>query len=139
MHCLRLPTIDTCMTDKAGNLTDGDTPQTKIDISAPTATSIIAAISEDTGTPGDFITTDKTLLIFGNWTGTLGSDERIQVRIDKGTNWGQWVDVTSYDASIKTWIFDNENEILADGNYTLYSRVVDEAGKMRCNFHRNNW
>ena len=60
----------------------------------PTAAVDITAIADDTGTAGDFTTSDTTLTVSGT-NGALGAGEKVQVSSDGGTTWS---DVTSSDA-----------------------------------------
>ena len=46
----------------------------------------ITAIADDTGTAGDYITSDQTLTVSGT-NGTLGAGEKVQVSNDGGTTW----------------------------------------------------
>ena len=70
-----------------------------IDTSNPTAAVDITAIADDTGTAGDFTTSDTTLTVSGTH-GALGAGEKVQVSSDGGTTWS---DVTTSDAT--TWSF----------------------------------
>ena len=57
-----------------------------IDTSNPTAAVDITAIADDTGTAGDFTTSDTTLTVSGTH-GALGAGEKVQVSSDGGTTW----------------------------------------------------
>ena len=46
----------------------------------------ITAITDDTGTAGDFTTSDTTLTVSGT-NGALGAGEKVQVSIDGGATW----------------------------------------------------
>ncbi|MFT7388990.1 MAG: hypothetical protein ACI8VC_002252, partial [Candidatus Endobugula sp.] len=116
-------TFQTRVIDTAGNTAGAtDTQVVTIDTTAPTATSDITAISDDTGTGGDYITSDQTLTIGGTNT-ALAAGDRVQISLDNG---GSWVDVTP--ATGTTWGYDNTGNTLAEGDYTFQTRVIDTAG-----------
>ena len=60
----------------------------------------ITAIATDTGTVGDFITSDTTLIVSGS-NGALAAGEKIQVSSDGAT----WFDVTPIDST--HWSYDD--------------------------------
>src|SRR4029453_7480122 len=82
----------------AANVGATDSQAITIDTTAPAAVDI-TAITDDTGTPGDFVTSDTTLTVSGTH-GALGADEKVQVSSDGGLTWS---DVTTSDAT--TWSF----------------------------------
>ncbi|MDQ9072664.1 Ig-like domain-containing protein, partial [Acinetobacter gerneri] len=90
-----------------------------VDTIAPTATATITGMSDDTGTVGDWITTDHTLTITGNITGTLAAGEIVQISKD-GIN---WINAT---VNGSTWSA-TDPATLATGNVTYQSRIVDAA------------
>ena len=77
------------MIDAAANVGNSDSQAVTIDTSNPTAAVDITAIADDTGTAGDFTTSDTTLTVSGT-NGALGAGEKVQVSTD-GLN---WVDVS---------------------------------------------
>ena len=82
----------------------------------------ITAIATDTGTAGDFITSDTTLIVSGS-NGALAAGEKIQVSSD-GTN---WFDVTPIDST--HWSYDDTaNPHLS--NVTYQVRVIDAANNV---------
>ena len=85
------------------------------DPSAPIAMIEITAITEDTGTPGDFQTEDTTPLVSGTLSEALDPGERVEVQIDGGTWMDAAVDGTS-------WQYDPGT--LAEGNHTIGARVI---------------
>jgi hypothetical protein len=89
----------------------------------PTATATISSITEDTGTPGDFTTSDTTLLVNATVTGTLATGEKVQISTDQGQTWH---DATSQaDGSYQ---YDMTSTALSAGTYTFEARVVNTAG-----------
>ena len=74
------------MIDPAANVGNTDSQAVTIDTSAPTAAVDITAITDDTGTAGDFTTSDTTLTVSGT-NGALGAGEKVQVSIDGGATW----------------------------------------------------
>src|SRR5262249_2632357 len=59
----------------------------QIDTAAPTSIATVTALSADTGSSSsDFITKTAAQTVSGTYTGTLGSDEKIQISLD-GTTW----------------------------------------------------
>ncbi|WP_182418044.1 Ig-like domain-containing protein [Bartonella sp. HY038] len=120
-------TFEAVVTDKAGN--EGKTStgfDLNLDLTAPTATSSITGITDDTGfSDSDYITSDDTLIIHGSVSETLNAGEKVQIRIDGGT-WGDAV----YNATDKTWSYDNQANALSEGDHTIESRVVDAAGNI---------
>jgi len=117
-------TIDASITttDAAGNSTTAtDTESYSVDTTAPTATVAITAITNDTGTAGDFQTSDTQLVVSGTLSATLGAGEKVQVSSDGGTT---WVDATVTDT---TWSYD-DTATTHWNDFTYQTRVVDIAG-----------
>ncbi|AVF34397.1 Ig-like domain-containing protein [Rahnella sikkimica] len=109
--------------DQAGNV--GQTAQqvVTIDTTAPTQTITISAISNDTGDyANDFITSDNTLTMSGTLSATLATDERAQISLDGGFTWSDVV------VNGQLWSYDATGTVLADGNYNVQVRVIDQAG-----------
>ena len=71
--------------DTSGAVSNPDTTLV-VDTTAPAAAVAITAIAEDTGTLGDFTTSDDTLIVSGT-NGLLGADETVQVSSDGGSTW----------------------------------------------------
>ena len=86
--------------DAAGNIGSTTSQAITIDTTAPAETLAITAIATDTGTAGDFITSDTTLVVSGS-NGALGAGEKIQVSSDGGVTWH---DVTQAGTS---WSYDD--------------------------------
>ena len=106
--------------DAADNLgAASNTYDITIDTTAPTAAVDITAITDDTGTAGDFKTSDTVLMVSGT-NGALGAGEKVQVSNDGGAT---WFDVTP-DAGT-TWHYDDPDTHA--GNFTYLARVVDAA------------
>ena len=72
--------------DAAANVGNSDSQAVTIDTSNPTAAVDITAIADDSGTAGDFITSDTTLTVSGT-NGALGAGEKVQVSSDGGSTW----------------------------------------------------
>jgi len=110
-------------TDVAGNTSTpaSNTAIITVDTTAPIAMSTtITQIAIDTGTSGDFITTQGNVTVSGQYTGALGSGEKIQVSANGGTTW--------VDASASSPIWAAANVALIPGSGTLTTRTIDTAG-----------
>ena len=90
------------------------------DTTPPAATLAITAIVDDTGTPGDFITSDTTLTVRGTATG-LGTGEKAQISTDGTT----WTDLTV--GADDRWSY-NDSTTHSDGTVTYRVRAIDAAG-----------
>ena len=78
-------------TDAAGNSSTSNVITVVIDSTPPAAVASVTALSADTGTAGDFITSVAAQTVSGTFTGALGAGEKIQVSANGGTT---WVDAT---------------------------------------------
>ena len=108
------------VTDLAGNASTTTTAQTIIvDSTPPSVAATVTALSADTGTAGDFITSVASQTVSGTFTGTLGAGEKIQVSADGGTT---WVDAT---AGSGTW--SASGVTLLAGTGALSVRTIDTA------------
>ncbi|WP_010113584.1 Ig-like domain-containing protein, partial [Acinetobacter sp. P8-3-8] len=97
------------------------------DQSSPTAKATLTSITDDTGASStDLITNDKTLIFNGKITQPLAADETVQVSLDGGKTWLDAV----VDRNNGSWSYDNTNNPLADGVYTVQIRTIDEAGNI---------
>jgi len=114
--------VSATATDAVGNTITSTTTTFTVDTTAPTATASIEAINTDTGTSGDFITNDTTLIISGT-NEALDSSEKVQISLDGGAT---WFDATQSDAT--HWSYDNSANAMTAGEHTLQSRVIDVAG-----------
>ena len=81
--------------DAAGNVGTTASQAITIDTTAPAEALAITAIASDSGTVGDFITNDTTLIVSGS-NGALAAGEKIQVSSDGGAT---WTDVTQSTAT----------------------------------------
>ena len=79
----------------------------------------MTALSADTGTAGDFITSVAAQTVSGTFTGTLAAGEKIQVSADGGTTWVDAIPVGS------TW--SASGVTLSAGTGTLAVRTIDTA------------
>ena len=93
-----------------------------VDNSAPAEALAITAIATDTGTAGDFITSDTTLIVSGS-NGALAAGEKIQISSD-GTN---WFDVTPIDST--HWSYD-DTATPHTSSFTYQARILDTAGNI---------
>ena len=116
-------TASITVTDNASNSATGTGDTITKDIVAPTATVAITAIADDTGTPGDFITSDTTLTVSGS-NSVLGASEKIQISSDGGTT---WTDVAQ-PIGATTWSYADPTE--HPTNVTYQVQVVDAAGNV---------
>ena len=108
------------VTDLAGNASSTANAQTIIvDATPPSAVATVTALSADTGTAGDFITSVAAQTVSGSYSGTLGAGEKIQVSVDGTT----WIDAT---AGAGTW--SAIGVTLVAGAGTLSVRSIDTAG-----------
>ncbi|MBK5540631.1 Ig-like domain repeat protein [Pseudomonas sp. TH07] len=116
--------FQTRVVDAAGNIGAISSQNVVIDTTAPSATASISAITSDTGSSSsDYLTSDHTLLINANLSGTLGSGDQLQISTDNGSTWH-----TASLLSGNTYRYDNSGVSLADGSYSFQARVVDAAG-----------
>ncbi len=108
--------------DLAGNVSalSADFPVT-IDITAPTTTTVVTSISDDTGTNAtDGVTSDNTLL----FNGTSEANSTVEVFIE-----GVSIGTTTADAS-GNWSSDYSGTTLADGDYDITAQATDVAGNL---------
>ncbi|MGY8630971.1 Ig-like domain-containing protein [Bradyrhizobium sp. 14AA] len=106
--------------DLAGNVGTTSNHAVTIDTAAPAEALAIAAISSDTGTPSDFVTSDTTLTVFGT-NGSLAAGEKIQVSSDGGTT---WLDATQ--STSTTWTY--TDLVTHSANFIYQARIIDLAG-----------
>ncbi|WP_115460464.1 Ig-like domain-containing protein, partial [Enterobacillus tribolii] len=114
-------------TDAAGNTSDlSNVWSIIVDTTVSDAAITITSITEDRGaSDNDFITSDNTLLINGSLDKALLADEWVEVSLDGGKTWTSAASVTGTD-----WTVDLQSKPLADGDYTIEARVVDQAGNV---------
>ncbi|MEJ2374977.1 MAG: hypothetical protein P8Y71_05955 [Pseudolabrys sp.] len=106
--------------DAAGN--EGppfDLGAVTIDQTPPTAVATVTALSDDTGTAGDFITGVALQTVSGTYSGTLGNGELIQVSAD-GTTW--------VNATAVSGMWSASGVTLSAGSGTLMVQTIDLAG-----------
>ncbi|AZC76648.1 Putative anti-sigma factor [Pseudomonas chlororaphis subsp. piscium] len=94
-----------------------------VDTTAPTAIVQITAIDQDTDVPGDFITSDTSLSLFGTLSTALGANEKVQISLNDGST---WFDVVVSDLN---WRYDDAR-VLTDGLHNYQVRVIDAAGNV---------
>ncbi|OSI73913.1 hypothetical protein BSZ21_06095 [Bradyrhizobium canariense] len=116
-----LHTIVASQTDTFGNTGSASLILT-LDTTAPSEALAITAITQDTGTAGDFITSDTTLTVSGS-NGALGSGEKIQVSSDGGST---WTDVTQSTATSWSYV-DPATHV---GSFSYQTRIIDTAGNI---------
>src|SRR5205823_2261313 len=83
----------------------------------------ITAIATDSGTVGDFITNDTTLIVSGS-NGALSAGEKIQISSNGGTT---WTDVAQTTAT--TWSLDDTANPHAT-SFTYQARIIDAAANV---------
>ena len=91
---------------------------------APTVTSI----SDDTGTAGDFITTDTTLLLSGSFDKTLVTSKTDgELRVSLGGNtYTNTAETLTVDYTAGTWSFNSKT--LSVGQYNIQAEIIDTNG-----------
>ena len=91
---------------------------------APTVTSI----SDDTGTAGDFITTDTTLLVSGSFDKTLVTSKTDgELRVSLGGNtYTNTAETLTVDYTAGTWSFNSKT--LSVGQYNIQAEIIDTNG-----------
>jgi hypothetical protein len=112
------PTLDTSSGGGGGG--GGGSGSGGDDDGGPVAIGSVNGLSQDTGTPGDFITSVANQMVSGTYTGTLAAGDTIQVSANGST----WVDAT---AAAGAW---TANVTLLPGEHTLAVRTVDDAGNI---------
>src|SRR5207237_874569 len=111
-------------TDNAGNISSPTAPlSVTIITGGPAEALAITAIATDSGTVGDFITNDTTLIVSGS-NGALAAGEKIQVSSNGGTT---WTDVAQTTAT--TWSLDDTANPHGT-SFTYQARIVDSAGNV---------
>jgi large repetitive protein len=104
--------------DAAGNTSAASAAfVVKVDTVAPVAP-VVGGITTDTGTAGDGITSDKTLVL----SGTAEANSTVTV-YKGGTSMG-----TATAGSTGVWSFDYTGTSLADGTYSFTAKAKDTAG-----------
>lgn len=101
-----------------GFLVDADTVQLNFDSTAPDAP-VFTGISDDTGTPGDLITADTTLILHG----TAESNTVITITRD-----GTGVIGTTNASPSGEWSFDHRTTLLPAGTNLFTATATDAAG-----------
>ena len=91
-----------------------------VDATPPSAVGTVTALSNDSGTAGDFITNVAPQTVSGTFTGTLDSGEKLQVSADGTT----WIDAT-VDTGAGT--FSASGVTLSLGTGTLLVRTIDAS------------
>ncbi|QEM83230.1 Ig-like domain-containing protein [Halomonas binhaiensis] len=118
-----IATIVASATDSAGNTVD-TSHQVTVDTMPPVRVATITGITEDTGTAGDFITSDTRPVISGGTGGAAPNpDIRVEVSLDGGQTWQP----ASTPAADGYWEYAVEQD-LVDGQYDVMARLIDAAG-----------
>ncbi|WP_344797691.1 type I secretion C-terminal target domain-containing protein, partial [Litoribacillus peritrichatus] len=108
--------------DADGNAAAQAIDSFEIDTTVGANTITIESISNDTGTVGDFKTTDTNLTVSGSLANVLLIDETLQISTDGGVT---WVNVSSVTGT--SWTHDDTaNTRSADFSYQL--QIVDNLG-----------
>jgi len=111
--------VSVTVADDAGNTATSTSGPFTVDTIPPTAVGSVTGLSEDTGVPGDFITTVQTQTVSGSLSGSLGAGEGIQVSTDGAS----WIDAVE---TGNTW--SASGVVLQPGSGILSVRTVDAAG-----------
>jgi VCBS repeat-containing protein len=123
-----LLTVTMEVTDEAGNtgtVTDTTTLDTSIEGVAGEPIVSFDGISVDSGTDGDFITSDTTLIL----TGTVNTTETTQLTVDvSGTVYTQGVSPELNVDGSGNWTLDLSGSALSAGTYIVVATVTDAAG-----------
>ncbi|MDM0115511.1 Ig-like domain-containing protein [Variovorax sp. J22R133] len=107
--------------DTAGTVVGPATSQEVIiDTTPPTTTITIDAITNDTGTPGDFVTADKSITISGTISAPLADDERVQISLEGSNTWT----VVDVPAGATTWSY-VDTRSLEVGEHVYEVRVAN--------------
>ncbi|MDL2270036.1 Ig-like domain-containing protein, partial [Desulfosarcina sp. OttesenSCG-928-A07] len=97
----------------------------RVDPNIPDTEAILTAIQDDTGlNTTDFITSDQTLIFEGTVNRSLTPQQYVEISLDGGTSWERAV----YDATDDSWSYDNSSVSMAEGTYTVMTRVISAAG-----------
>jgi len=108
-------TIEAYATDQAGNQSTTVSQTVTLDNVAP-ATPVISGISEDTGVPGDQMTSDETVTL----TGSAEAGATVEV-FDNGVSLG-----TATASGAGVWTF--TTEVLTEATHTITVQSTDAAG-----------
>jgi len=110
-------TVNVTNTDTAGNT--AVTSETIIKDATPPTVEIVS-ISEDSGTPGDFLTNDNTLI----FNGKADPNSIVEIKLD-----GHTIATTEVNGNGE-WSYDYSEHTLSDGVHTLEVQAKDEAGNL---------
>nr|WP_321460558.1 BapA/Bap/LapF family large adhesin [uncultured Vibrio sp.] len=123
-----LLTVTMEVTDAVGNtgtVTDTTTLDTSIDGVAGEPIVSFDSITTDSGTDGDFITSDTTLVL----TGTVNTTETTTLTVDvSGTEYIQGVSPELSVNGSGNWTLDLSDSALSVGTYIVVATVTDAAG-----------
>ena len=110
--------------DHVGNVGESDSQNIVIDTTAPddSITIDITAISDDTGTPNDFKTSDTSLTVSGTLGAELGANDRIEVSSDGGQTW--------VEASVTGTAWSLADTTIHSTDFTYQARVIDHVGNI---------
>ena len=115
--------VEVRQVDAAGNNGAAALFSFTLDTTAPAEALAITAIATDTGTVGDFITSDTTLIVSGT-NGALAAGDKIQVSSDGGVTWHDVVQNTA-----TSWSYDDTATTHAT-SFTYQARVIDIASNV---------
>ncbi len=104
------------VSDPAGNEATAADNNNIVDTQAPNVS--ITSITDDTGTPSDFVTSDNTLV----FSGTAEAGSSVEVKLD-----GDTIGTVTADQN-GVWSLDYTSHTLRDGDYTLTAVATDSAG-----------
>ncbi|EJM78652.1 beta strand repeat-containing protein, partial [Pseudomonas sp. GM55] len=89
---------------------------------APTAVATVTALSDDSGTVGDFLTNVTSQTVSGTYTGTLNIGEAIQISADGGITWVN----AAADSATHSW--SASGVTLTSSGTSLLVQTINAAG-----------
>ncbi|MBB6155241.1 5-methylcytosine-specific restriction endonuclease McrA [Pseudomonas sp. JAI115] len=109
--------------DLVGNIGESASRGFTVDTTTPSATAAISAITTDSGTAGDFLTNDQSLVVTATLTGSLGAGQSVEISVDNGANWHTAISIGS-----NQYTYDHTGTTLGEATYTFLARVINAAG-----------
>lgn len=102
-------------------------PAISYDTGLPTTTIATLAFSNDTGTPGDYITKTPSQTLSGTTSAILVTGESVEVSIDDGNNWSR----ATAAVGTSTWSL---SDVVFTGSNTIKIQITDAAGNLGTRF-----
>ena len=116
-------TLSFQVVDLAGNASDGTTQGYTLDTESPTQSITALALSDDNGTPGDFITNESSQDITAELSAPLEDGDSLHGSVDSGTTWDDITNSINTDTNAITW----SGAALQIGTHELILRITDSA------------